>query len=87
MRIIVKNIKVNHYVCERCGREWQERMWITKCPKHGEFCADCSISENGEKLVCPDCRSEMARDIQTITYPYVEIKKDFAGVWIGSIST
>ena len=99
MKITTETIKKKYFTCEGCGTTWQEKMWITKCPKHGEFCIGCakthedhSISKSENEMilvyiVCPDCDFEMDKDTQTIVHPYVEIKKDFAGIWIGSIST
>ena len=96
MKITTETIKKKYFTCERCGLTWQEKMWITKCPRHGEFCIGCAKKHKGHStkyksteihIICPECDIELTEDKQIDISPYVEIKKDFVGVWMGSIST
>jgi len=100
MRTIVKTVKVNHYICERCGYEWQDKMFIETCPKHGEFCVNCSNKNKGFIfIVCPECKITERELLEQLTKsyegnipilklikkkPFIVIKEDQPCYWIGS---
>jgi len=103
MRTTVNTIKVNYYICERCGHEWQDKMFIVTCPKHGEFCVDCRSNkiESQVFFVCPECEivekelvdqlidhyAERKSPVLTVKRPNVVIKQDRNCYWIGSETT
>jgi len=87
-----ETIKIlNHtFICNRCGCKWLESKWISNCPKHGEFCANCAVAYTKYQhyIICPDCKVDNLENIR-ISNPHIIIKSFFEGidrVWIGSTS-
>jgi len=98
-RVKTKTIVTDIYTCERCGREVMFLGTVT-CPEHGEFCCRCHNEKESRfpLEICPDCKitwneamkgahingPNLQFDKIDLPYPYIVIRDDVSGVWIGS---
>lgn len=88
------------YTCERCGYEVDFKRTEVVCPKHGEFCSECCNKKESRfpLMICPECNitykeamsgahingPNLQFDKIDLSDPFVVIKDNTSGVWIGS---